>query len=159
MAQVRDFVTKTLAERASRGIKIRQPLAKLTLAKKKWEDGLYSLLKEELNVKEIVFDPGLRLPAEIDWTITPELKKEGQAREVVRNIQELRKAAGFTPKDIIAVFAQTEGELKDAIGRSMDIIINETKAKKLEFSKPAKAGAEKSIKIDGCELWLGIKKC
>jgi len=41
--------------------------------------------------------------ADFDWNITPELKAEGTARELMRSIQDMRKEKGLAPKDRIAL--------------------------------------------------------
>jgi len=159
MNRVRELTALVLAERAKHAVKVRQPLAKLVVAgKEKLSDELRDLLAGEVNVKTIEYDPELKTPVVIDWTVTPELKEEGNIREVMRQIQELRKTANFTPADKITIFAQTEGDLKPAIEKHQQTIIKETKAVALEFSKPAKPAAQIETKIDNQPLWLGIKK-
>ena len=50
------------------------------------------MIKDELNIKEVKFKRGKgELRVELDTKITPELKAEGAARELVRQIQDLRK--------------------------------------------------------------------
>ncbi|PIR71631.1 MAG: isoleucine--tRNA ligase, partial [Candidatus Nealsonbacteria bacterium CG10_big_fil_rev_8_21_14_0_10_37_25] len=89
MERVREIVSLTLAARAKAKIKIRQPLAGLQIANYELrnEPGLLELIKEEVNVKKIIFGRSLKL----ETKITPELKEEGMIREVIRNIQEMRK--------------------------------------------------------------------
>lgn len=98
MKKVRDIVSKGLDVRVKNAIKVRQPLSILTTGIKVEEEYL-SLIQDEVNVKEIVFDTRLGDGVTIDLTITPELKKEGDTRELIRAIQDLRKNAGLTPKD------------------------------------------------------------
>ncbi len=158
MGWVRELVTLVLAERAKRGMKVRQPLAKMTI-KNKLAGELANLLAQEVNVKAVAVDPDMKTAFEVDWTITPELKEEGMARETMRNIQELRKTAQFIPSDKIVIYVQAEDELKNIIAKNEALIVKETKAAKLEFSKPAKTAAEKQAVIDKLPLWIGIKKC
>jgi len=159
MAKVRELVTAVLAERAKRAVKIRQPLAKITVKGKPLERGLADLLSEETNVKAVGFDMKLPEAMEIDWNLTPELKEEGNVREFMRNVQELRKNAKFTPSDRITIFIEIDNELKDAIEKNRKMICRETKADGLEFKKPAKFAVEKQATIDKLPLWIGIKKC
>jgi len=159
MEEARRLVAWALAERAKRGVKVRQPLAKLVLREKNLPGGLRDLVKEEINVKEIVFDAGLPVFAALDWEITPELEEEGAVREIIRQIQELRKSARFTPADKIAVYVQSDGELGETVAKNQLIIAKETKSAGLKFQRPAKTAAEAEIKIGGRTLWLGVKKC
>jgi hypothetical protein len=77
----------------------------------------------------------------------------------MRQIQELRKTAKFTPADKIAVYCVAEGELRVVIKKNRLIIAKETKAADLEFKKPDKTAAAVDAKIAGQPIWLGIKKC
>lgn len=158
MQKVRQITTQVLAERAKRGIKVRQPLAKITLGKNMELDiKMGDLLAEEINVKIVEFNSSLD-DFIIDWNLTPELIAQGYVREIIRNIQELRKTGGLTPKDAIAVYIQAPDEIISTIKDSGDFIIKETKAKKLDFLKPAKITAQKEIKIGNNIVWIGIKK-
>lgn len=98
MKKVRDVVSKGLDARVKNAVKVRQPLSVLTTGIKV-EDEYLSLVQDEVNVKEIVFDANLGDGVIIDLTITPELKKEGDTRELIRAVQDLRKSSGLTPKD------------------------------------------------------------
>ncbi len=101
MKFVRKIVESGLAQRKEKQIKVRQPLAKLTILlgkdAVKFKDEMDFLIKDELNLKEIVFEKGSdaeETRVELDAYITPELKAEGEARGIVRQIQEERKRLG-----------------------------------------------------------------
>jgi len=100
MSSLRKYVELILAKRAEAGIKIRQPLKKVFLPEK-FEKEYEDLIKEETNIKEIgVFDNDKK-DIEIDTNITEELKEEGNLRELIRNIQELRKEKGLLPQEVV----------------------------------------------------------
>ncbi len=160
MEKVRDIVGQALAQRAKHGVKVRRPLAKMMLGGKiALGKELIDLLAQEVNVKKIEFDENLSSALEIDWEITPELKEEGNIREITRQIQQLRKTAKFVPADKITIYVQAGEELEKAIERNQAMIVGETKSLGLEFKKPAKTAAAIDAKIDGANVWLGIKKC
>jgi isoleucyl-tRNA synthetase len=160
MARVRELTALVLAERAKRGVKVRQPLAKLAVGDKTKLNGeLRELLASEVNVKAVEFDSELKAPVEIDWNITPELKEEGTVREIIRQIQELRKSARLTPADKAAVYVQAGDELGETMAKNQAMIAKETKSAGLKFERPAKPAAQAEIKIGGRTLWLGVKKC
>ncbi|MHC1773697.1 MAG: isoleucine--tRNA ligase [Flexilinea sp.] len=66
--------------------------------------------------------------AALETTLTPELVKEGLAREFVRRVQDLRKTAGLEISDRIDVVYEASPLLADAIGENADYIGNETLA-------------------------------
>ena len=96
--------------------------------------GLTQLIKDEVNIKEIVFDNTIADEVELDTNITSALKEEGELRELMRKIQDLRKEKGYSPKDIVSLIIPQEykaiadkfnSELKNATGLS-GIRIGET---------------------------------
>jgi len=101
MAETRATVSSALKARQQANIKVRQPLALLTIKgeKLKGKAEFIELIKEEVNVKEIAFDATLAEDMVLDAALTPQLIEEGEVRELVRAIQDLRKDAGLSPKD------------------------------------------------------------
>ncbi|MBI4099703.1 class I tRNA ligase family protein, partial [Candidatus Microgenomates bacterium] len=94
MELVRKICELGHAKRKEAGMKVRQPLGKFTIYNLQFSNELTQLIKDELNVKSVEFKPGKELKVELDTKLTPELIAEGQARELVRQIQEARKEAG-----------------------------------------------------------------
>jgi len=152
MEEVRKIVALALAKRAEKGIKVRQPLAALKVSSFKIHDsGLLNLIKDEVNVKKVVFDKKIKEGVELNAKITPQLKAEGQARELIRQIQDLRKKKELKPQEKIKLIAQTDkiGEkLVKKFGKEIKKGVN---AVSLKFS--ANPGQE--IKVD--ELLFKIK--
>jgi len=107
--------------RKTQQISTRQPLAKLTIAsnqKINLSDDLLEIIKTEINVKNIeIISSTDNLVVTLDTNITPELKQEGEARDLIRSIQSLRKEANLDLKDKINIFAPSwpenfENEIK-----------------------------------------------
>lgn len=131
MQEVRRIVSLGLEARAKANIKVRQPLQKLQVksCKLQGKENYTLLIKDEVNVKEIVFAKTLASEVELDLEITPELKKEGDLRDLIRRIQELRKEKGLKPGELATlvvgekVFAgglisEFESEIKKAASLS-----------------------------------------
>jgi isoleucyl-tRNA synthetase len=112
MREVRRIVSLGLEERARAGIKVRQPLSSLTV-KVKLDPEYEGLIKDELNVKEICFEEKIEGEISLDVNITPELKEEGQVREFIRAVQELRKKEKLNPKDFVTLEIETDEKGKD----------------------------------------------
>lgn len=104
MRAVRDAVSLALEARAKAGIKVRQPLATLTVPTPLSPD-LLSIIAEEINVKEVVVGGELVL----DTGLTPALLREGQIRDLIRAVQELRKEANLNPSDTVALHVDVNG--------------------------------------------------
>ncbi len=106
MDNVRKVVEKTLSLRSEAGIKVRQPLAKITcfVTGDSPKENLLEVLADEVNVKKVEWKRTTEtLRVILDTDLTDELKSEGDARELMRNIQKLRKKAGLQVNDAITV--------------------------------------------------------
>ena len=158
MGKIREIVAQALAERAKAGIKVRQPLASLEIPNSQFQNSkdLLDLIREEVNVKKITFGKSLKL----DTKITPELKEEGIIREIIRNVQEMRKKANLKPKDRIKVWYSGGPELNDFLLRNKEFILAEAKVGDLIVGKEPKQlfDITKEIKIDQQQIWLAIRK-
>jgi isoleucyl-tRNA synthetase len=162
MRRVREIVNLGLKERARLGIKVRQPLRKLTVGKlaKGLDPELIRLIKEELNVKSLRHEITLVDKIKLDETITVELKEEGMIREVIRQIQEMRKKAGYKPRRRILVRYSGTPNLNKILNKNKNFIRKEAKVKNFRLGKKPKQvfDIEREIKVDSQTLWLAIKK-
>ena len=68
------------------------------------DQALLALVKDELNVKAVSFNAKIENENELDINITEELKAEGQAREIIRQINQLRKDQGLTIQDKVVIY-------------------------------------------------------
>ena len=73
------------------------------------------------------------LTVALDVTITPELKEEGYARELVNRIQNLRKETNFEVTDKIIVKVSGENYLNDVLKNNSEYISSQVLASSLEF--------------------------
>ncbi|MGB9598368.1 MAG: class I tRNA ligase family protein [Minisyncoccales bacterium] len=135
MEKILKIVSLVLAERKKKKIKLRQPLSSLKLRERIKEKELISLLKDEVNVKEIIFDEKLKEDFELDLNLTPELKREGLLRELMRNIQDLRKEKGFLPEDEVFLKIFATSEIFTLLEKEKESFLKKTKIKKIEFLK------------------------
>ncbi|HLC87480.1 MAG TPA: isoleucine--tRNA ligase [Patescibacteria group bacterium] len=119
MKRVREVVEMGHSKRKENSIKLRQPLAKVIYkGEDKLPEELEAIIKEELNVKSVEYKKGAQ-SIELDTNITGELAKEGEAREIIRNVQKLRKEQGLTLNDLINLtLPEWPEEFKDLILKS-----------------------------------------
>ena len=162
MNEIRRLASLALAKRAEANIRVRQPLVSLKIKNQKSEirnnEELLKILADEINVKSIIFDGKIKNEVELDIKITPELKAEGQLRELIRIIQDLRKEAGYTPKDNIHLWLEGPREIELAVNKYLKDFKEKIGAKNIEFRRAEKFDAEEETKIDDQKIWVGIKK-
>jgi isoleucyl-tRNA synthetase len=94
----------------------------------------------------------------VDTVLTPELRTEGLARELVRRIQVMRKEAGFNIADRITTYSLTAGELADAMHRWADYIKAETLSLALVTAAPPAESYCETHTIEGMSITLGVQR-
>lgn len=151
METVRDYVNQALGLRAKEKIKIRQPLASVTVPTLGEFVNFEDILADELNVKEVLQGDVVAL----DFTLTPELKREGLMREVIRHVQAARKDAGLNVDDRIDLTLTAEGELKQAIDEFTETIGTETLTSSWTNDTYDYAT---TVKVEGSELGVSLQK-
>ena len=179
MARTRELINNGLSLRMKKdehqeSIKVRQPLQCAAYAGVKLTDYYEQIMAEELNVKEIRWiesldehladydvTEGVIKPeswVEISKHLTPELKREGLMREVIRHVQSARKKAGLQVDDRIELnIASSDAEITQAVDIFADTIKAETLAVKLG-SAAADDMEEYDVKVDGKPVEIYLKK-
>lgn len=163
MAYVREVINEGLSQRSQASLKVRQPLQKVTITGFDTDMGehteeLTAVMLEELNVKELetLAGDGTK-QVELDTTITPQLKKEGLAREVVRYVQNARKQAGLNVDDRIELMLYTEDdELAAAIRENQQAIMAETLCTALVDNLPD--GYAETVSVGQASLSLALQR-
>ncbi len=153
MSQVREYVNEGLSLRAKAGLKVRQPLASVTVPDIGEFVDFEDILTEELNVKTVKTSKAVA----IDEKLTPELRREGMMREVIRHVQSARKSAGLNVDDRIKLGVTTDDEeLKEAMAEHAGTIEAETLATSIEDGD--KLHYETTVQVDGKELIISLVK-
>ncbi|TSC95134.1 MAG: isoleucyl-tRNA synthetase [Parcubacteria group bacterium Licking1014_1] len=164
MDEARSIVTLALAQRAEKQIKVKQPLASLKIRNPKSQirnyDELLQLIKDEVNVKNIIFDDKIKKEVELDTEITEELKEEGLIREIIRHLQDMRKSAGLKPADKISIFAFGQNNIINILEKNKNIILKEARAKEIYNNQNTdfKFDIKKEILLYDSKLFLAVKK-
>lgn len=168
MNALRAAVNDGLSKRAAEGIKVRQPLASAklvsTISQNMPEEVvrfLVDIARDELNVKSVEAVTGSEFdvpevstqPSVVyDLNITPELKREGLMREIVRHVQSARKKAGLQVDDrIILQLTTNDDQLRQAINEHRATIAAETLASFGESN-----GNRSKATIEGAEFDIAL---
>jgi isoleucyl-tRNA synthetase len=153
METVREYVNAGLSIRAKERQKVRQPLASVTIPSLGKFVDFEDILTEELNIKKVIVGGELSL----DLTLTPELKREGLMREIIRHVQSARKAAGLNVDDRIDVSFETEDEnVMAAINEFGETIRAEVLADAITDAEYATY--QTVAKVEGAQLRITLQK-
>ncbi len=183
MSDARGVISKGLEFRSNARIKVRQPLATL-VHNNNFSEEINEILKEELNVEEVLFNEteptgefwikgftntilsnssdGSTKVNTAKWLalnseISPELKLKGEAREIIRAIQEGRKKAGFNVEDRISL-GYTGKDAVFANADLADLIAHETLATEVQSGALADAEYSETVDIEGEAFSFHLRK-
>jgi isoleucyl-tRNA synthetase len=187
MEAAREIVELGLAARKEANMKVRQPLLELVFFAKpqsnasKPDSGnsasdligseFEQIIAEELNVKAVrradanagagheqaVLKESANFAVSLSVEITAELREEGLARELERQVQDMRKKFGLQVGDMIDVYYNTnDASLEMALVGSFDRKKTYVMQVRKEFE--VETDFEAQVEIEGMTIWLGITK-
>ncbi|HVE81023.1 MAG TPA: isoleucine--tRNA ligase [Candidatus Dormibacteraeota bacterium] len=157
MAGLREAVVIGLAQRAEAGVKVRQPLSQAVIkTPAKLSAGFTEIAADELNVKKITQQTAKTVSAKIDTKLTQELKQEGAARDIIRQIQNARKQAGLAVDDRIKLGLKSDSqEITNAIHTHSYLIAAETLAEEVLYEA---FGDSVNVRLGGDEITISLQK-
>ena len=92
----------------------------------------------------------------LDITLTPELKQEGMARELVNRIQNIRKSSDFEITDRVDVVLQDVQDVAEAVAAFGDYIKSQVLADSLSLKADLTEG--ELLDIDGLKVYAQVNK-
>lgn len=151
MALAREVVEMALSVRAESGMKVRQALASCTVSGVDLSDAYKEIIREEVNVKDVVFDTADKkhpqkenngICVALDTELTPELIEEGMIRDFVRGVNSVRKQMKLTREDETILHYSTDDELSEMIARNSDEIRKETRSTDIQSANMLEGGED-----------------
>ncbi len=174
MVRARAYVSQVLALRAKANIKVRQPLEKQTFQGDQLPGEITGIVQYEVNVRNTTFAKSLPTEEEgyvvsspdageagvaLAIDLTPELKLEGMAREIVRQGQVLRRKAGYKLNDkICLVLVSESAEVEQMLSSHHGEVMRALQAKELALKADSKEDVGEDITVEGARVHLGVKK-
>lgn len=159
MAFVREVISTGLAQRAREGLKVRQPLASVTVPSH-CPSAFDDIVCEELNVKAVHRKDGDEVL--LDTALTLELEQEGLIREVIRNVQSARKQAELNVDDRIDLWlASDHVELAAALAvpELLALVASETLANGVNaIPEPSEEAFASVVKLGVAELAIKLRR-
>jgi isoleucyl-tRNA synthetase len=178
MARTRDLINSGLALRMDRGddysqIKIRQPLAYASYSGERLDSYYETIMRDELNVKRINWveqrddyrAKGVTAGesdsewVELDKRLTPELRSEGLAREIIRAVQKARKNAGLNVDDRIALSLVSDNAAVQTAAQDYSQLISaETLATTIANEPLADTAYTEEARVNKLSLTIALEK-
>ncbi len=161
MIIVREICTVGNSVRKQLGIPVRQPLQTIIVTDSAFskihdEKVLLDIVKDELNIKNVVFDNSVEVGNKsiaFDTNITPELKDEGNFRELVRFVQDTRKKMSLNAGQTVELYIKTDSVGEEFIKRWEKNLLEEVSAKEVMFENIE----GESVKIEDMNFSVVIK--
>ncbi|RJQ14542.1 isoleucine--tRNA ligase [Candidatus Parcubacteria bacterium] len=175
MTIVRELATAVHALRDKANVKVRQPLKQLQLKlneKVKLSSELLKILAEEINVKEVVVVEDIKQSQDVvvsevvhgklglNIVLDDYLRQEGFIRELIRNIQDMRKTIGLSPEISVALYLGAEDKFFGFAKNYFDELKHKTNAKSIEFKDILEGSfdIERDFRLGEHNIRVAIKK-
>jgi hypothetical protein len=165
MAEVRRLAEDARALREERAVPTRQPLARAVVSGRILPEELRAVLAAELNVGEVLCEGGdgaARASIELDFDLTPELRRDGLLRGLVRQVQNLRKRSGLHPGELVGLALGADPELVAAARSGLELLrvqcfLIEVHLLSWEQEPPPGFGPRHDEKVQGERAWLALR--
>ncbi|MEK7633044.1 MAG: isoleucine--tRNA ligase [Patescibacteria group bacterium] len=161
MGEARAIVSRVMEARDSSGRAVKQALGSMTIATPSGEidENILTVILDEVNVRKAVVMQGEELMVDVDTNLTPELIRDGIAREVTRRVNGMRKDGGLTIADRIALTIDSSSdEVKTMFAEHGDAIKADTLSSTIEFGSISEGATSVSFRVAEQDVTIGIVK-
>jgi isoleucyl-tRNA synthetase len=114
------------------------------------------LAQETIEGWGVASETGITVALELD--LTADLRREGVAREIVRMVQDARKAAGLDVSDRIALGIRADRELEEALTAFADYVAAETLATELLRTEVPDATYRHEVEVEGSTVTVTLRR-
>ncbi len=159
MQLTRVIVSKALEMREKAQIPVRQAISKMTLVCPHLEDEFLEIARAEVNAKTIEVSDGEEISVTLDTVLTPELVREGIARDAIRKINSFRKELNLTINDKITLCIQTQDEtVLQSIKEHQKEIANAVQAAEIRLAQAEGQVKEITLHTDKAKIGIEVEQ-
>ena len=123
----------------------------------KWT-GIFDILEERISPEGFAAEEDRGYSVALSTEITPELRLEGDARELVHGIQNMRRSADFDIADHIVTYYVSSPELDAVIAAHSEYIRQETLSQQLLCQSPADDAYTETLKVNDIQATIGVRR-
>ena len=120
--------------------------------------GVFDILKERVAPEGFAAEEDRGYSVALSTEITPELRLEGNAREFVHGIQNMRRSADFDIADHIVTYYEGGAELDAVVAAHGDYIRQETLSRELVKGAPAEGAYSETLKVNDMQAAVGVRR-
>lgn len=113
-------------------------------------------IKIEMAAKGFAVSSSKKIIAAVNTEITAELRQEGLVRDLIRQVQNLRKDSGLNVEDRIRIGISGSSEIQKALSSHESYFMNEVLGVKLQLKYTDTLDFSESVKINGQQIQIGI---
>jgi isoleucyl-tRNA synthetase len=160
MVYARIVASQALAKRSEAGVKVKQPLSsyKTSVKELSGRKEILTLIADEANVKEVIYDASADNSGVLDTEITNELREEGILRELSRIIQDMRQKAEFKPKEKAVFHIQSDsGEIDKIVLANAEKLKEIFSLSDIVIKKDDDMRVVNETKVSDSQIWVGIR--
>lgn len=159
MGEVRAIVSRIMEVRDQAGKAVKQVLGSVTIVTPsgKLAKSYLAVILDEVNVKQATVLKGEELAVELDLTLTPELVREGMARELTRRVNGLRKDADLTIADrIVLKVWSTSPEVKTMLDEHLTSLLADTLSTAIDLTQAPEVAHQVTFRVAEQDIWVGF---
>ena len=123
----------------------------------KWT-GIFDILEERISPEGFAAEEDRGYSVALSTEITPALRLEGDARELVHGIQNMRRSADFDIADHIVTYCESSPELDAVIAAHSEYIRQETLSQELLCQSPADDAYTETLKVNDIQATIGVRR-
>ena len=161
MGEARAIVSRAMEKRDNAGRSVKQALGSMVITTPSGliDSGILEVILDEVNIKTATVEKGAELAVDVDTNLTPALIRDGIAREVTRRVNGMRKDAGMTIADRIALTIDSESdEVKTMFEEFGEAIKVDTLSSFIVFGSIPEGATSASFRVAEQEITVGIIK-
>jgi isoleucyl-tRNA synthetase len=159
MGQARSIVSRVMEIREKTGRSVKQALGSMEITTPSGEidSQILAVICDEVNVKSATVVKGTELLVTVDTSLTPELIREGMAREVTRRVNGMRKDVGFTIQDRIALSITSDAnDVKMMFDEYQRAIMKDTLSSSIVFGSIPEGATSTSFRVAEHDITIGF---
>jgi isoleucyl-tRNA synthetase len=167
MALAKEIVEQLNAARDDAGIKLRWPVEEVVVSSKEDLEAVSEVICSMANAKRVCFSGKPKNAVEKEFSAgkvmlskgrSPEIIEEGLIRDLMRQIQNMRKSEGLDVAEHVILKINAENDFVPVVEKFKDEIKSNTTSKEVIIAEGKPNSFKKEAKFEGKTVWFDYKR-